>query len=114
MAPARRQAWSRTCPLPDRTNPCSCGRRGCLQAAVSDRALGLRAAGRDRPGQGVPSPAGTGPAGDRRAVGLFRERARLVGAAAALLFDLLNPELLVVTEAGASTCPNAWRTYGPR
>jgi len=93
-------------PLPDRTDPCPCGRRGCLQAAVSDRALGLRAA---RHGI-VPGPAyaallALARAGDRRAVRLFRERARLIGAAAALLLDLLNPELLVVTEAGTVYLP---------
>ena len=31
-------------PLEGRTEQCSCGRRGCLQAAVSSRALALRAA----------------------------------------------------------------------
>jgi hypothetical protein len=36
---------------------------------------------------------------------MFRERARLIGAAAALLLDLLNPELLVVTEAGVVYLP---------
>ena len=93
-------------PLPDRADPCSCGRRGCLQAAVSDRALGLRAAR-----QGIiPAPAlppclsWPGPATER-AAGLFRERARLIGAAAALMLDLLNPELLVVTEAGRVYLP---------
>jgi predicted NBD/HSP70 family sugar kinase len=93
-------------PLPDRTDPCSCGRHGCLQAAVSDRALGLRAAVAGIiPGRAYAALLALARAGDRRAVGLFRERARLVGAAAALLFDLLNPELLVVTEAGAVYLP---------
>jgi predicted NBD/HSP70 family sugar kinase len=92
--------------LEGRADPCSCGRRGCLEAAVSDRALGLRSAR-----QGITS----GPlfgalldaarAGDQRAVGLFRERARLVGAAAAVLLDVLNPEVLVITEAGAIYLP---------
>ncbi|HEY2579523.1 MAG TPA: ROK family transcriptional regulator [Streptosporangiaceae bacterium] len=93
-------------PLAGRADPCSCGRRGCLQAAVSDRALGLRAALEGI----VPGPAFTAllaaaRAGDRRAVELLRERAKLVGAAAALLLDLLNPELLVVTEAGTIYLP---------
>jgi predicted NBD/HSP70 family sugar kinase len=93
-------------PLPGRAEPCACGRRGCLQAAVSNRALGLRAV---REGI-IPAPAFAGllelaRAGDRRAIGLLRERARLVGAAVALLLDLLNPELLVVTEAGVIHLP---------
>jgi predicted NBD/HSP70 family sugar kinase len=44
-------------------------------------------------------------AGDGRALGMFADRARLVGAAAALLLDVLNPDLLVVTEAGATHLP---------
>lgn len=93
-------------PLPDRADPCPCGRRGCLQAAVSDRALGLRAALQGIiPGPAYAALLALARGGDRRAVGLFRERARLIGAAAALLLDLLNPELLVVTEAGAVYLP---------
>ena len=41
----------------------------------------------------------------RAAVELFRERARLVGAAAAVLLDVLNPEVLVITEAGVIYLP---------
>ena len=48
--------------------------------------------------------------GDRRAGGLFHERARLLGAAAALLLDLLNPELLVVTEQGIRHVPGCLET----
>jgi predicted NBD/HSP70 family sugar kinase len=93
-------------PVAGRADPCSCGRRGCLQAVVSDRALGLRAALEGI----VPSPdftslLGAARRGDRRAVRLLRERAKLVGVAAALLLDLLNPDLLVVTEAGTIYLP---------
>jgi predicted NBD/HSP70 family sugar kinase len=92
--------------LADRADPCSCGRRGCLEAAVSDRALGLRAA-RQQITRGPCFRALLAAArdGDQRAAGLFRERARLVGAAAAVLLDVLNPELLVITEAGAIYLP---------
>jgi predicted NBD/HSP70 family sugar kinase len=88
------------------TDPCPCGQRGCLEAAVSCRAVGLRAAR-----EGItPDPSfdgllATARRGDRRATGLFRERSRLLGAAAALLLDVLNPELLVVAEAGAVYLP---------
>jgi predicted NBD/HSP70 family sugar kinase len=93
-------------PLPDRADPCSCGRRGCLQAVVSDRALGLRAARQGIiPVPDFASLLALATAGDERAAGLFRERAKLVGAAAAVLLDLLNPELLVVTEAGVVYLP---------
>ena len=93
-------------PLPGRDDPCDCGRRGCLQAAVSDRALELRAARAGiTPGPAFPALLAAAGAGDRRAVALFTERARLIGAAAALLLDVLNPELLVVTEAGVIYLP---------
>jgi predicted NBD/HSP70 family sugar kinase len=93
-------------PLAGRAEPCSCGRRGCLQAVVSDDAVARQGALREI----IPAPSfaallARARGGDRPAVRLLRERARLVGAAVALLFDLLNPELLVVTEAGAIYLP---------
>jgi predicted NBD/HSP70 family sugar kinase len=93
-------------PLEGRSERCLCGRRGCLQAAVSSHELGVRAAR-----EGVIPEASfdcllaAARAGDRRAAGLFHERARLLGGAAALLLDLLNPELLVVTEQGIRHLP---------
>jgi predicted NBD/HSP70 family sugar kinase len=93
-------------PLPGRDDPCACWRRGCLQAVVSDRALGLRATGQGiTAGPSFPALLAAARAGDRRAVALFTERARLIGVAAALLLDVLNPELLVVTEAGVIYLP---------
>jgi predicted NBD/HSP70 family sugar kinase len=93
-------------PLEGWSEPCACGRRGCLQAAVSSRALGLRAA---REGitrdPAFASLLAAARDGDRRAVGLFAERARLLGTAAALLLDVLNPDLLVVTEQGIRHLP---------
>jgi predicted NBD/HSP70 family sugar kinase len=93
-------------PVPDRADPCPCGRRGCLQAVVSDRALADRAARQGIiPGPAYAALLALATEGDRRAVRLFRDRARLIGAAAALLLDLVNPELLVVTEAGVVYLP---------
>jgi predicted NBD/HSP70 family sugar kinase len=93
-------------PLEGRDEPCLCGRSGCLQAAVSSRQLGLRAA---REGI-IAEPAfdsllAAAVSGDQRARRLFAERARLLGSAAALLLDVLNPELLVVTEQGIRNVP---------
>jgi len=93
-------------PLDGRSERCQCGRRGCLQAVVSSHELGLRGA---RAGV-IPEPSfaallAAARGGDPRAAGFFRERARLLGAAAALLLDLLNPELLVVTEQGIRHVP---------
>jgi len=92
--------------LAGRADPCPCGLRGCLEAVVSCRALGLRAAREGiTPGPSFAALLAAARDGDRRAVALFRERATLVGSAAALLMDVLNPELLVVSEAGAVYLP---------
>ncbi|MFE1438991.1 ROK family protein [Streptomyces sp. NPDC058739] len=88
-------------PLPGGTEPCECGRTGCLQAELSERTLCRRA-------RAAGVAAGTNPmrvvaaaaAGDRVAAGLLVSRARLVGRAAGLLLDVLNPETVVVTEVG--------------
>jgi predicted NBD/HSP70 family sugar kinase len=115
LAPIRRGEISRTVdyrhttndlPLEGRSELCLCGRRGCLQAAVSSHELGVRAA---REGV-IPQPSFDGllaaaRTGDPRAVGFFHERARLLGGAAALMLDLLNPELLVITEQGIRHVP---------
>ncbi|MFC4066620.1 ROK family transcriptional regulator [Actinoplanes subglobosus] len=87
---------------------CSCGRVGCLQAAVSERVLIRRAlADRliDRPE--IPALVEAAAAGSAGAVALLRERARLVGRAAALLLDLFDPEVLIVAEAGANQLPGS-------
>jgi predicted NBD/HSP70 family sugar kinase len=87
-------------------DPCSCGRQGCLQAAVSSQTLSLRA---ERlgitPGPAFEALLAAARAGESRAVALFRDRARLVGAMAALLLDVLNPEVLIVTEQGVIWLP---------
>ncbi len=93
-------------PLDGRTEKCVCGLRGCLQAAVASDELGARAA---RAGI-TPEPSfsaleAAAERGDPRALELFHERARLIGAAAALLLDVLNPELLVVFESGVMRLP---------
>ncbi|MFD8009869.1 ROK family protein [Streptomyces sp. NPDC058955] len=86
-------------PVPDSTAPCPCGRSGCLEATASNTALALTAMRR-----GIVPEADTSlvvdaaAAGDRRADRLLRERARAVGRALALLLDVLNPDLVVVTE----------------
>jgi predicted NBD/HSP70 family sugar kinase len=93
-------------PVGERLGTCRCGQSGCLQAAVGDDALARRAA---RAGiiaepsfLALLASAGAGTAG---ALSLMRERARLVGRAAAMLLDVLNPEVLVVAEAGAIRLP---------
>ncbi|MGV9554752.1 ROK family protein [Streptomyces sp. NPDC003522] len=89
-------------PLAGGTEPCDCGRTGCLQAELSERTLcrRARAAGvtdGTNPMHVVAAAAG----GDAGAVRLLLERARMTGRAAGLLLDVLNPERVVVTEVGA-------------
>ena len=94
-------------PLPGRTDPCACGRAGCLEAVVSEAALARRAAGAAI----IAEPRfaallGAAKAGHAGAVALLHERAALVASAAAMLVDVLNPELLVVAEAGVVHLPS--------
>jgi predicted NBD/HSP70 family sugar kinase len=92
-------------PLPGRCDPCPCGRRGCLQAVVSSQALARRAE-QTGIGGGFAGLLDAALAGDERALSIFRDRARLVGAGAAVLLDLLNPDLLVVAEAATTLLPD--------
>ncbi|MBW5247887.1 ROK family transcriptional regulator [Streptomyces poriferorum] len=85
--------------------PCSCGRSGCLQSEVSERAMVRRAAAQGLFVGSFPELLDQALAGDARAVALFRRRARLVGRAAALLLDMFDPEVLVVVEPGAGRIP---------
>ncbi|MCX3286296.1 ROK family protein [Streptomyces sp. NEAU-H22] len=89
-------------PVPGGTEPCDCGRVGCLQVELSERTLCRRA--REAgvvDGVNPMHVVGAAAAGDPVAVGLLRERSRRVGRAVGLLLDVLNPERVVVTEIGA-------------
>lgn len=88
-------------PVPGGTEPCDCGRTGCLQAELSERTL-CRRARRAGVTEGVnPMHVLTAAAaGDPAALRLMLERANAVGRAARLLLDVLNPETVVVTEIG--------------
>jgi predicted NBD/HSP70 family sugar kinase len=93
-------------PLPGRTEPCGCGRSGCLQAVVSETVLAVKAAAAGV----IADPSfdalmGAALAGDPRAGAMLRQRARAVAVAAAVLLDMLNPEVLVVAEAGTMLLP---------
>ncbi|MFG2138355.1 ROK family protein [Streptomyces sp. NPDC048650] len=93
-------------PVPDSTVECPCGRIGCLEATASDTVLARLATARGI----VPEPSAAllvdaAAAGDRRADTLLRERARAVGRATGLLLDVLNPELVVVTEQSSLLNP---------
>ncbi|MDQ1045610.1 ROK family transcriptional regulator [Streptomyces sp. V4I2] len=88
-------------PVPGGTEACACGRTGCLQAELSERTLcrQAREAGVTdgvNPMHVVAAAAG----GDRAAVRLLVDRGHRVGRAVGLLLDVLNPEIVVVTEIG--------------
>ncbi|MFI6038815.1 ROK family protein [Streptomyces sp. NPDC051315] len=89
-------------PLAGGTEPCGCGRAGCLQAELSERTLCRRArAAGVIDGVNPMHVVAAAAEGNAVAVGLLLERARMVGRAAALLLDVLNPESVVVTEIGS-------------
>ncbi|WUD77180.1 ROK family protein [Streptomyces sp. NBC_00510] len=88
-------------PVEGGTEPCGCGRTGCLQVELSERTLCRRA--RERGVIRTANPMHVVDAaadGDQVAVRLLMERARMVGRAARLLLDVLNPDTVVVTEVG--------------
>ncbi|WP_442813477.1 ROK family transcriptional regulator [Streptomyces sp. NBC_01244] len=89
-------------PVPGSRTPCACGRTGCLQASASDGVLGAEAVrlgivpeAADNAVNLLVDAAATG---DPRADRLLRARARTVGRAAALLLDVFNPAVMVVSE----------------
>ncbi|MET9232201.1 ROK family protein [Lentzea sp. NPDC003310] len=92
--------------LGDPAITCECGKRGCLEATFSDRAWAARA---HRDGViGRPyvfDLVDDAVAGSPAATAHLAERARGVGRAAAVLFDFLDPEVLVVTELGTNRLP---------
>jgi predicted NBD/HSP70 family sugar kinase len=83
---------------------CGCGRTGCFEATVSGSAIMLRASADGRVSRFADVLAALD-ADEPWAVELFRRRARIVGRAVALLLDVVNPELLVVHEAGTARRP---------
>jgi predicted NBD/HSP70 family sugar kinase len=88
-------------PLRGGTEPCGCGRVGCLQVELSERTLCRRA--REAGIVDGVNPTHVVTAAERGnpvAVRLLRQRARMVGRAVGLLLDILNPETVVVTELG--------------
>ncbi len=93
-------------PVPGSTEPCPCGRTGCLQATVSDRAIARRAAA-----EGITSHPdlslllSAARAGDTQAVELCRARLRLIARAVRPMLDVISPDTLVLTEAVAIHLP---------
>ncbi|WP_416964513.1 ROK family protein [Streptomyces sp. Agncl-13] len=88
-------------PLRGGTEPCDCGRVGCLQVELSERTLCRRAREAGIVDGVNPTHVVTAAErGDPVAVRLLTRRARMAGRAVGLLLDILNPETVVVTELG--------------
>ena len=86
---------------PPEAAPCTCGSRDCFLALAGERGVAERAVDLGV----VPEPRidlvlKAARAGDERADGLLRERARNVGSAVAVLLGILDPELFVVAGRG--------------
>ncbi|MFJ5551710.1 ROK family protein [Streptomyces sp. NPDC093225] len=94
-------------PVPGSDTACACGRTGCLGATASDTAVAAEAVRRgivDAPRMAAVLAAAA--AGHDGAADLLRERARAVGRAVALLLDVFNPDLVVVTEQSSLADPD--------
>ncbi|GAA4533656.1 ROK family transcriptional regulator [Amycolatopsis samaneae] len=94
-------------PVDGSTEPCRCGRTGCLEAAVSEQTLARRGAETGLlPRASFPQLLALAKTGDATARRMFLDRARLVGQAAALLIDVLNPEVLVLVDQSVAQLPD--------
>ncbi|TCK22167.1 ROK family transcriptional regulator [Pseudonocardia endophytica] len=85
---------------------CPCGRSGCVQATVADRQLTAHVRRRNLlPDATFADVLTSLEANEPWAVDLFRDRIGLVARVVALLIDVINPEILVVSEAGLARRP---------
>ena len=79
------------------SEPCPCGRTGCLEAAVGDAAVARAAAAAGVVAQPViEQVVAAAEEGSRRAHDLLVERAHLLGRGVALVRDVLNPDRVVL------------------
>lgn len=74
--------------------PCGCGRRGCLEAEASARAIARKAAMMGLPADAA-QVADLARSGDPRALQAWREAGTALGKAAAAILNVLDPEMLV-------------------
>lgn len=94
---------------------CECGRRGCLEATVSDRATLEAAVAAGVFGDARPTLGGLyteANRGNATAVGVLSRRAAALGRGAALLNDLLNPDQIIVAGQAFTGYPPAMREFG--
>lgn len=97
--------------------PCSCGKRGCLEALASDPAvvrqaraaiaLGERTSLTDTESLSLETIVSAAEAGDDVAQTLLADSGRWLGIGIATLVNILNPELLII--AGEGVAAGDWR-----
>jgi len=92
--------------IPGATERCGCGGSGCAQVTLSERTWLARAVAKGV----IPRPdirllAAAVGAREPAALALVRVRLRLIGRLAALLIDMIDPEVLVVTELATLRWP---------
>jgi predicted NBD/HSP70 family sugar kinase len=86
---------------------CSCGRRTCLQAVVTDEAVMTlaRKQGAATGEDGIHDLIARARDGNRTAASLLRTRAAYAGQTAAILLDMINPDLIVLAGDGLLAAP---------
>jgi predicted NBD/HSP70 family sugar kinase len=107
-------------PVSGETLPCRCGRRGCLEAVSSDKAVRTYVAEAVATGQesalsGIAACSLTIEAvrlaaerGDRVARSAIERAGRMLGLGIASLVNLLNPRLVILSGEGAQAGPLRW------
>ncbi|MEU6284449.1 ROK family transcriptional regulator [Streptomyces sp. NPDC047028] len=116
--PRSAAGWLTHLPLYGATGgACTCGRRGCVQSVVSDAGMLDRARERGvaAPGEQLEDLIDRSRGGDKAAARVLRERSRHVGQVAALLLDVINPDIVVLAGGPLATpehLPAAQRELG--
>ncbi len=89
-------------PLADPALVCSCGRRGCVEAAASTEAIESAVSAVLGRQTSIAEAVALAHAGDAGADAAFREAARIIGTAIATLVNLTGPELVIIGGEGVS------------
>lgn len=93
--------------------PCTCGKRGCLEAVVADPALVARAR-RERvltKRDGIDRLLQLADAGDEKARRIYAEAGTTLGRAVGDLVNVLGPELVLVSGEGTQAWPHLAATF---
>jgi predicted NBD/HSP70 family sugar kinase len=95
--------------------PCSCGRRGCLEAVVADPALARQAREAGVVSADDAHPIATlrnaADAGDAVALAIYRDAGTVLGRAVAGLVDILSPQRVIVSGEGTQAWEHLAATF---